>query len=386
MNEKEKNTAIFNKMLENAQDAFHNCGKCEAGTYTITDLWRKFQFEDTEKEYRVEVGTFSCKYTARSAFELCAYFAKLANVKVPVFTKEQGGEPVCTFEMDVPKEARYLADFVSKDDMREQLLNVFVDVNNSTLCASDGVKMKTMHVEISNLVGEVTRNDYVCISPKDIKRISGHCTVRVYKDKVWNTITTEITDANGVKYAMEDINRIYPNYMGVYPYLSREYGYAKLTKDEARRFTKWLEKSDDIVCLEFREDTVSVARHLDDKGIFRETASFKLESKGKYCIMIICFKSRCMKKVCESAWDGGIWFTAWNGMAVFDCASSDVTLLVPYNCKYVYSHEEVRDRNTPALERHADALNAKLQAVADKYGMTLESVKRMYETGVFNAA
>lgn len=382
------NIAIFNKMLENAQDTFHNCGKCEAGTYTITDLQDRgiFQFEDTEKEYLIEVGTFSCKYTARSAFELCAYFAKLAKVKVPVFTKEQGGEPVCTFEMDVPKEARYLAGFVSKTRLRESLLNVFVDVNNSTLCASDGEKLKTMHVEISNLVGEVTRNDYVCISPKDIKRISGHCTVRVCKDTVGNVITTEITDANGVKYATEALNRTYPNYMGVYPRLSREYGYAKLTKGEARRFTKWLEKSDDIVRLEFRGDTVSVARHLDDNGIYRETASFKLESKGKYCFMIISFRSKEMKKVCESAWDGGIWFTTWCGMAVFDCANSDVTLLIPCNCEYVNSHLVIRDRNTPALERHADALNAKLQAVADKYGITLESAKRMYEAGAFNAA
>lgn len=428
MNEKEKNFAIYSKMLENAQDTFNNHGECEVGTYTVNDLLKRnmFQYDEFANTvfYRIEVGGFSCQYSAMSAFELCAKFARLAGVKTPTFTKEEDATPVCTFTMDVPKEAKFLANFVETNkDWRPQLCNVFVDVSNSTMCASDGHVLKSMHVGVSNLVGEISSSDFVCIAPKDIKKINGRCEVRVFKNGDY--ITTEVTDAKGVKYVFKDTNRRYPNYAGVYPRLNYEQGYIKFTASEAKRFAKWLEKSDDTVCLEVLSDKVRVSRHLE-YGVFQETANFALETQGEFCAMVITFLSRQLKKVCESAWDGGVWFTGRLSAAVFDCTNSDVTLLMPNTCDYVYSHKEIRELNINALERNAvlseekaetdklsiptekaatiekkaakteisvpkhdkkkEELTAKIEAIAEQYGISTETAWNMYNAGALNMA
>lgn len=387
MTEKKMNIAIFNEMLKNAQDAFENYGSCEVGTYTIADLqnWKKFQFNNgaNTKFYHIEVGTFCCQYSARDAFKLCQKFAKLAKTKTPVFTKENSGEAACTFTMVVPKGAKYLANFVSHDDYVPKATdNVFLDVKNSTLCASDGHLLKTIHIEISSLIGEISNSDYVCISPKDIKRISGHCKVSVYKDEY--DITTKITDESGANYIFKSGNKKYPNYMGIYPKVSRENGYIKFTKSEAKRFTKWLEKSDDTVCLETSGSTLKVLRHFEN-DVFREATTFELEYIG-HCDMLITFVSKQLKKVCESSWDGGIWFTSCKNMAVFDCDNTDVTLLMP-NYQYgVYYHGDVAERNTPVVERHDEAIKAKIKAIAELYNITLEQANNMYKAGALIVA
>lgn len=295
MNEKEMNTAIFNKMLENAQDTFNNHGECRVGTYTIADLQKRdvfFYGDDANTTvYRIEVGAFSCQYTARNAFELCQYFARLAGAKCPVFTKEETAAPVCTFTMDVPKGARHLADFADKDkNWRPCLCNVFVDVNNSTLCASNNHVLKTMHVKIGDLTGEVANSDYVCITPKDIKKLHGVCVVKVYIDRGF--ITTEITDARGVKYASNAINNLYPNYKGVYPKVCRK-GHITIARDQIKDFAKSLKKSDatTLLKIESGSDFATVSTDGNERTL-------RLTEKAQ-ANAVFAFKKRCARKVRE---------------------------------------------------------------------------------------
>lgn len=386
MTEKGINKAIFEKMLENAKDVFNNYGKCEVGTYTLAKLQQNgvFRYENNahNKVYNIKVENFQCSCRATWAFYLCARFARLAGKKVPVFTKTEAVKPLCTFTIVVPKEAKYLANFVSKND-NQNLNRIFLDVNNSALCASDGHSMKTMRVEITSLVGEIPATDCAYISSKDINKISGRCEVSIYKEGY--NITTAITDVNGIKYVLKESNRKYPNYTSIYPKLSREYGYIKFAKDEAKRFTKWLEKSEDTVCLEVCADTIKASRHLEC-GVFHETATFKLESKGQYCAMIIPFKSRELKKVCESAWDGGVWFTAWNNMAVFDCENTDITLLMPCTCNYAFSRKEVKERNIKVLDRNKALIQEQIALIAKRINLSIEEVWDAYNICIDNIA
>jgi len=357
MTDKEKNLAIFNEMLKNAQEQFEN-EKYEVGTYTIQQLasGRLNHKEYVKRTYRIEVDTFSCEYTERSVYQLLQQFARLAGVKCPTFTKESEETPVCTFTMDVPKEAKHLANFVATDyynkEVRPMLCNIFVDVANETLCASDGHLLKTMHVEISNLQGEIKSRSYVLITAKDIKKICGRCEVAVCKD--YDDITTEITDAKGVKYTFKDSNRRYPDYFSVYPKVSKK-GYVKLAKDEAKHFAKWLRKSDEEVEIVIGGMELKATRE-------GNATTFALESNDAQCEMETAFKSRSLKTVCESGWDGGIWFTGSYQAALFDCDKADVTLIMP-NDSYNIQHptDAIEERNIPALERKTVLANEKAE-------------------------
>jgi len=357
MTDKEKNLAIFNEMLKNAQEQFEN-EKYEVGTYTIQQLASGGlnHKEYVERTYRIEVDTFSCEYTERTAYQLLQQFARLAGVKCPPFTKESEETPICTFTMDVPKEAKHLANFVATDNYNKEvhpmLCNIFVDVFNETLCASNGHLLKTMHVEISDMKGEIKSRSYVAITAKDIKKICGRCEVAVYKD--YDGIITEITDAKGVKYVFKDSNRRYPDYFSVYPKVSKK-GYVKLTKDEAKRFAKWLRKSDEEVGIVINGMELKATRE-------GNATTFALESNDAQCEMETAFKSRSLKTVCESGWDGGIWFTGSLQAALFDCDKADVTLIMP-NYSYNMQHltDAIEERNIPALERKAVLANEKAE-------------------------
>jgi len=345
MTDKEKNLAIFNEMLKNAQEQFER-ENYEVGTYTIQQLasGRLNHKEYVERTYRIEVDTFSCEYTERTAYQLLQQFARLAGVKCPTLTKESEETPICTFTMDVPKEANYLTNFLDTKNINKVLRNVFVDVFNETLCASDGHVLKTMHVEISDMEGELKSGSYVAITAKDIKKICGRCEVAVYKD--YDDITTEITDAKGVKYVFKDSNRRYPDYFSVYPKVSKK-GYVKFTKDEAKRFAKWLRKSDEEVGIVINGMELKATRE-------GNATTFALESNGAGCAMETAFKSRSLKTVCESGWDGGIWFTGSYQAALFDCDKADVTLIMPYKSDNIqHPTDAIEERNIPALERNA---------------------------------
>jgi len=353
MTDKEKNLAIFNEMLKNAQEQF-NAECYNVGSYTIQQLagGKLGHKEYVERKYRIEVDTFSCEYTERSAYQLLQQFARLAGVKCPTFTKESEETPICTFTMDVPKEAKHLANFLDTKNINESLHNVFVDVANETLCATDAHLLKTMHVEISDMKGELKSGSYVAITAKDIKKICGRCEVAVYKD--YDDITTEITDAKGVKYTFKDSNRRYPNYFRVYPKVSKK-GYVKLTKDEAKRFAKWLRKSDEEVGIVIDGVELKATRE-------GNATTFALENNEVGCAMETAFKSRSLKTVCESGWDGGIWFTGSYQAALFDCDKADVTLIMP-NDSYNIQHptDAIEERNIPALERKTVLANEKAE-------------------------
>lgn len=359
----EKNMAIFSQMLENAKEVFDSC-TIDVGTYSIKELVkleerRRLFYDFQGKEFRVKVGEHSKNYFMEKAFRVLNDFCKREKIKCPLFNKFESGEPVGTFTMEVPADAKILADFVAHEGCLHPVLeNIFINVAESFLCASDGYKIRIVPIVISDLTGEYP--DYTYIKPAIIKYLSGRCNVRVYING--NYCTTEITDERGQVYISRQDNVKYPNVRGAIPNLSYDYGYIKFTQDDAKRFAKWLDSSTyNTVKLEVLTNSVRVSHFDADNEIFDEVEEFSLERKGENCTMIIAFTCASLKKVCNSGWDGGIWFTGTKRASIFDSAKGELTVLISRNPNYMAGIDvEVKESNIDAFDRLNFTSNANL--------------------------
>ena len=134
------------------------------------------------------------------------------------------------FEVDVPKSAKTLAKFVSKDKLRPVLCGVMIDPAASAMVATDTKKLQAYNVEC---VGEWSRNTQCYITAKVMRAIAGKtATVTMYGD------VGEI-ECNGEVYPCDNVGK-YPEWQRVIPDTAK---HGKITFDKAglkefRKFVK----------------------------------------------------------------------------------------------------------------------------------------------------
>lgn len=210
MDNKELNIAIYKSLAAKADELFQRT-KIDAGTYSAKELadGKKdknalcWEMENGKEEITISVESFVCRFAAWTVFVILSKFEKLVPAKERVkFTKcEETSGMVCSFTMDVQKSAIDAAKFVAKTNgYRPVMENVCIDIQGELLAASDGYKMATRLVAISNVSGELLERR-AFIRPNDLKNIVGRCEVRIYEKG--NTYQTEVTTERGETYICE---------------------------------------------------------------------------------------------------------------------------------------------------------------------------------------
>ena len=217
MDTKEMNIAIYRAIASKANELFQRV-KISAGTYSAKELADRkkdkkalcWEMENSKEEITISVGSFVCHFCASMVFAVLARLEKLVPAKERVkLTKcEETAGLICSFTMDVPKSAIDAAKFVAKTNgYRPAMENVCIDIQGGRLAASDGYKMVTRPVAISNVSGELLERR-VFIRPNDLKNMVGRCEVRIYDKK--DTYQTEITTERGEIFICECGGR-FPN-------------------------------------------------------------------------------------------------------------------------------------------------------------------------------
>lgn len=210
MDNKEMNIAIYKSLAAKAAELFQRT-KIGAGTYSAKELadGKKdkkalcWEMENSKEEITISVESFVCRFAAWTVFVILSKFEKLIPAKERVkFTKfEEKTGMVCSFTMDVPKSAIDAAKFVVKSDgVRPAMEKVCIDIKAGRLAASDGYKMVTRPVMISNVSGELLERR-AFIRPNDLKNIVGRCEVRVYSKA--ESFQTVVTTERGETYICE---------------------------------------------------------------------------------------------------------------------------------------------------------------------------------------
>lgn len=216
MDNKELNIAIYKSLAAKAAELFQRT-KIDAGTYSAKELadGKKdkkalcWEMEDGKEEITISVESFVCRFAAWTVFVILSKFEKLVPAKERVkFTKcEETAGLVCSFTMDVAKSAIDAAKFVSKDIWRDSLTNVCINIQAGRLESSDGYKLVTRPVAISNVSGELVERR-AFIRPNDLKNMVGRCEVCVYEKE--DASQTVVTTERGETYICE-CGGLFPN-------------------------------------------------------------------------------------------------------------------------------------------------------------------------------
>ncbi len=359
MEEKDFNLRILDELKKVAREVFDEttvtiCGKNEGFTLTAAELAKGkdssgnkiLLSRNEEKAYTIKVDSFSCTTTSETVFNHVWRFEQLANLKQSDkarFVKREKKETLCSFEMVITKGHTSLAKFVESGTPRPAMNNIYIDVPNKRLVASDGYILREMPIQI-DAPCELPECTYFYIRPQDIKHLTGKCMVTKFKDY------TEIINSKGDVFSC-DCNINFLNYRSVYSNLSHE-GYVKVSKKDIpalKAFAKGLTKEyDDSFTIELskRSDKMTctckdkhISVNLENPALVDITA--RISAKNVYTITL-------------SGWNGGIWALNQVGTgAVFDSADGGVMLSM---YKDICRPIERVDYDVPTLSR-LDLLN-----------------------------
>lgn len=168
MNEKDKNFAILCKLYELADEIWANAEYKQAGVFTASEIARSIKshkevivsFGDSEiEQITVEVDSFICTIPKSLIFEYICVFERLAGVgskKAKVFVyEEEKGNVLGSCKFELTKDFADLVKFIAKDELRQAMLNVALNVDLSCLVASDGKVLKAYPVRIIEASGDV---------------------------------------------------------------------------------------------------------------------------------------------------------------------------------------------------------------------------------------
>lgn len=169
MNEKDKNFAILCKLYELADEIWANAEYKQAGVFTAADIARSIKskknkivsFGDSENEQiTVEVDSFICTIPKSLIFEYICVFERLAGAggkKAKTFVHtEDTGDVLGSCKFEFTKNFADLVHFIAKDELRQTMLNVALNVDLSCLVASDGKVLKAYPVHIIETSGDMS--------------------------------------------------------------------------------------------------------------------------------------------------------------------------------------------------------------------------------------
>lgn len=169
MNEKDKNFAILSKLYELADEIWENVEDKRAGVFTASEIARSIKsckdvivcFGDLgDEQITVEVDSFKCSIPKSRIFEYIRVFERLAGVssnKAKTFEyEEEKGDVLSSCKFEFTKDFADLVHFIAKDELRQTMLNVALNVDLSCLVASDGKVLKAYPVRIIETSGDMS--------------------------------------------------------------------------------------------------------------------------------------------------------------------------------------------------------------------------------------
>ena len=169
MNEKDKNFAILCKLYELADEILANAEYKQAGVFTASEIARSIKshkevivsFVDSEiEQITVEVDSFRCTIPKILIFEYISIFERLAGAggkKAKTFVHtEDTGDVLGSCKFEFTKNFADLVHFIAKDELRQTMLNVALNVDMSCLVASDGHVLKAYPVHIIETSGDMS--------------------------------------------------------------------------------------------------------------------------------------------------------------------------------------------------------------------------------------
>ena len=247
MSDKEINIAILQELKDIANEIFTNEINIVPGTYTAAELAKEKSAKGDVLEIKyiptnnesiltrsVCVGSFKCEFERRNIFNLIWKFEQLTGTKQKDkarFVRIEAGKVDLSFSVEITKEMQSLCKCVGNDKSRPVMSYVFIDYKKGYLVASNGRHLQACRTNISNIEGQTETS--VLINPKDLKQLSGVCSVSVSAGKV------TITDEAGRAYNMESSGFKYPNWVSVVPKVSQS-NYIKI--NEAKEVLSFLKK------------------------------------------------------------------------------------------------------------------------------------------------
>lgn len=313
MSDKEINIAILQELKNIAKEIFTNEIDIEPGTYTAAELAKEksakgdviiINYIKTNNESlltrSVCVGSFKCEFERNNIFNLVWKFEQLTSVKQKDktrFVSIETGKADLSFSVEITKEMQSLCKCVDNDKSRPVMSYVFIDYKKGYLVASNGKHLQACKANISNVEGQTETS--VLINPKDLKQLSGVCSVTVSGGKV------TISDENGRAYCLECSVLIYPRWTSVVPKVSKK-NYIKI--NESKEVLSFLKKKEGNFFM-YAEKGYKVTIDYTDSssGAFSKIEVFT-ENEIPFAFSVM-LDSKSFQTVTQK-WNGGIFLNA----------------------------------------------------------------------------
>lgn len=370
MTDLQKDQAIYNEMLQIANEVFNNATENNeylrkymnenGGVVSINDITKARSdvyrminfvtyFDDTTKEglRTVTVDTFKCSFPPMRVFELVKSWKSLAKAKGDIiFTYEEeiNRQFVGTAEISFENaaNAKLLANSCADDELRPVLNDVLLEINATSgsinFIACNGQEMAVISNNPDSICTSHTAEDRVfqaLFAKNDWKLICDYArkeksaiTFKIYKrgrdEDGYNECTdTMVAVLGNTRVKSQQIGR-YPNWKSVLPDFSTMRHFT-LADEDVQSAQKWISK----VKVYSPMERVSVSVYKGSDIIYFDTenatTTFKLSQPSDitlgYCFSI---------KRLQSKKFSGFWFPKCGGGTIIDDANNDLLLLMPF--------------------------------------------------------
>ena len=373
MTDLQKDQAIYNEMLQIANEVFDNATENNenlrkymnenGGVVSINDITKARSevydmIEDaptskyfTEEDMRtVTVDTFTCSFPPMRVFVLVEYWKSLAKAKGDiVFTYDEeikndyAGSVEVVFEN--PQNAKNLANYTAQDELRPVMNFVLMEVNmaskDTNFVASNGAVLGVISDNPSRIrlsPENLDANFQALFSRKDwericdyVKKTKGAVKFHVYRADEQESTDTMVAELGNVKIKSGGQDFRFPNWRSVLP---SEDNMTKLTicKDdlkEAYKFVKSITKLSSCLGHVFvsaykGSDLVYFDHIANDYDSRSMTATFRLEKPSEKTI-----GTSYMAKTLLKTKFAGFSIVQGNEKTIVDDAVTDLTLLCP---------------------------------------------------------
>ena len=364
MTDLQKNQAIYNEMLQIANEVFNNATANNevlrkimnenGGVVSINDITKArsdvyalinfvTEFNDTTKEglRTVTVDTFTCSFPPMRVFDLLKSWKSLAKAKGDIiFTYEEKIDREFVGTVDIALEnaanAKLLANSVADDELRPVMNNVLLEINATSgdinFVACDGKEMAVISNSPADICKPNESTDTVfqaLFSKADWKRICDYARKQkssvcfeIYKRGGDDEQDTMVAILGGTKIKSAQSGR-YPNWKSVLPDFSTMRHFT-IADEHVQTAQKWLSKvkADSIY------DSIAVSVYKGSDIIYFDTdnatATFRLSRPSD-----ITLGTRLSIKRVQNKKFSGFWFPKFGGATVVDEANCDLMLVMP---------------------------------------------------------
>jgi hypothetical protein len=380
----EKDQAIYNEMLQIANEVFNSATEnnealrkymnYNGGVISINEITKARSevysmidfvtyFNDTTKEglRTVTVDTFKCSFPPMRVFELVKCWKSLAKAKGDIiFTYEEeiNRQIVGTAEISFENaaNAKLLANSCADDELRPVLNDVLLEINATSgsinFIACNGQEMAVISNNPDSICTSHTaedrvfqalfaKNDWKLICDYAKKQKSSVC-FEIYKQGDYECMETMVAVLGNTRVKSQEIGR-YPNWKSVLPDMSAMKHFT-LADEDVQSAQKWISK----VKVYSPMERVSVSVYKGSDIIYFDTenatTTFKLSQPSDitlgYCFSI---------KRLQSKKFSGFWFPKSEGATIIDDANNDLLLLMPFKDEATPNKEDREVEHNTAM-------------------------------------